>query len=123
MFGDGAFGPEGLVWCCSAFVVVPIFFISVFRFGRHIPGFGRIAIGFGIPALAFLGFGSLFGDAVGIAIAAVTFLFTSTVVATGFSNVSKRAKWQKRAEGFYFENFGLEKRKRSESDGEITIEM
>lgn len=99
MFGDGVFGPEGIVWCCALGIGLPIFYVGLFS------ALMRISFSLAVRAtalatviLTYIGAGYFFGDAVGM-IAAV-FMFIA--VLPTFVMKSQRSVI----------NFGREKAKR-----------
>lgn len=90
MFGDGVFGPEGVVWCCAIVVAVPAIYSAVFSLGLQVPIVAWYGSGLVTVALAYLIFGYLFGDAVGIIVASITFMGVASSSMFGPRKVVRR---------------------------------
>lgn len=83
IFGDGAFGPEGVFYCCAVFTVVPLLYVTAFSITRgsnalrmYVVAAVNVVVVFGIT-------GALFGDAVGGFLALIMALLTFTGLSFG----------------------------------------
>lgn len=92
VFGEGVFGPSGVVWCCTITVLVPALYMMVWTLGKAIPNGGWIGSGLLTIVLSFIGAGYLFGDAVGLLVASVVILLVVPTLKMGPRRVYTRVQ-------------------------------
>lgn len=92
IFGNGVFGPEGVLWCCTLAVTIPALYMVMWAIGRRVPGGGLTGSGLLTIGLSFAGAGYLFGDVVGLLVGSVVSLLVVPTMAMGPQRVRTRVQ-------------------------------